>query len=73
MIIKESLGLGRCHNSMIRFYISISFLSLDDFLLFACYTCKRQCDVIFNWIPCTVNLNYILLAAAYCWLLSLLH
>ena len=45
MIISKSLAPGTCHNSLIDFYVFVSFLSLDNFLLFILYTCKSQYDV----------------------------
>ena len=49
MIINKSLVLGTCHNSLIDFYISVSFLSLGNFPWFIFYTYKSQYDVICNW------------------------
>ena len=43
---------------MADFYIFVSFLSLDNFLLFILYTCKSQYGIIFDWIPCTMILSY---------------
>ena len=63
MIISKSLAPGTCHNSLIDFYVFVSFLSLGNFLLFILYTCKSQYDVIFNRIPCTMFLSYIALDA----------
>ena len=38
MIINKSLVPGTCHNSLINFYIFVSFLSLGNFILFILYT-----------------------------------
>ena len=58
MIINKSLVPGTCHNSLIDFYVFVSFLLLGNFLLFILYTCKSQYDVIFDRIPCTMSLSY---------------
>ena len=63
MIINKSLVPGTCHNSLIDFYVFVSFLSLGNFLLFILYTCKSQYDVIFDRIPCTMFSSYIALDA----------
>ena len=62
MIINRSLVLETFHNSFIDFYIFVSFLSIGNFL-FILYTCKSQCDVIFDWIPSTMILSYVALDA----------
>ena len=59
MIINKSIVLTKCHNLLIDFYVFVSFLSLDNFLLFILYTCKSQYDVIFDRVPCTMSLSYI--------------
>ena len=63
MIINKSIALTKCHNLLIDFYVFVSFLSLDNFLLFILYTCKSQYDVIFDRIPCTMFFSYIALDA----------
>ena len=62
-ITNKSLVPGTCHNSLINFYVFVSFLSLGNFLLFILYTCKSEYDVIFDRIPCTMFLSYIALDA----------
>ena len=59
MIINKSLVPGTCHNSLIDFYVFVSFLTLGSFLLFILYTCKSQYDVVFVRIPRTMSLPYI--------------
>ena len=67
MIINKSLVPGTCHNSLIDFYVFVSYLSLGNFLLFILCTCKSQYDVIFDRTPCTMFLSYIDLDAGYSW------
>ena len=63
MIINKLLALGTCHNSLIDYYIFVSFLSPGNFLLFILYTCKILYAVIFDSIPGTMILSYIALDA----------
>ena len=60
------------HSSLIGFYISVSFLSLGNFLLFVFHTSKKLYDVfltgflndvVFNWVTCTMTLSYVALDA----------
>ena len=59
MIINKSLVPETCHNSLIDFYVFVSFLSLGNFPLFILYTCRNQYDVIFDRIPSTMSLSYV--------------
>ena len=59
MIINKSLVPETCHNSLIDFYVFVSFLSLGNFTLFILYTCRNQYDVIFDRIPSTMSLSYV--------------
>ena len=59
MIINKSLVLRTCHNSLIDFYVLVSFLLTGNVLLFIVYTCKSQYDVFFERIPWTMSLSYI--------------
>ena len=54
MFINKPLALGTCHNSLIDFYMFVSFLSLGNIPLFILYTCESQYDLIFDWIPCSI-------------------